>query len=144
MNQQWPAIHNARDTLISQGGASAVPSVETVLYGVLESLTFEVITQTQDPATFEVTLLRRPVNTLGSVQPLKTRELEIKAEGERSWTWLKIYALPNVTLKPKDEVVLTGEFAGTYRVMGEKKWAGKGHMYYELVPTYQLPEAYGE
>ncbi len=132
-------VMSAKDTTPDVGALSSVPSVETTLLGFLEPATFIVITKRQDPLTFEVTETRRAILTLASIQPLKTRELAIKPEGERRWTWLKIYALPDLILTPKDviQIGLT-----KYRVMGVKDWSAKGYMYYEVVEDYQVPSDY--
>ncbi len=139
-----PLLTNARNVRLDQGGASPVPSVATSLYGILEPVTFVIITKRQNTVTFEVEETRRPFPTMASVQPLTVRELSIKAEGERRWTWLKVYALTDVILQPKDVIELgdTARAGTPYRVMAAKDWRDKGQMYYELVADYEIPAGY--
>lgn len=139
-------LTNARDIPLNRGGASTVQNVETVLFGVLEPITFGVVTQVKDPETFEVQDATKFIPTMGSVQPLKVRELSIKREGERAWTWLKILALPDLFLRPNDVVRIDGilgiDPGSKWRVMGNKPWTAKGYMYYEVVADYQVPPGY--
>lgn len=128
-------LTNARSRTLSKGAASPVPNVETALSGVLEPLTFYRITKVQNQQTGAIMESAKRIDTSGSVQPLKVRELAIKPEGERSWTWLKLFCLPEVILAPRDVVKIEGV---KYRVMGSKPWAAKGYMYYELVDDYTL------
>lgn len=137
-------IFNASSIRLDQGGASPVPTVETALYGILEPVTFNLVGKWQDPTTFLVEETPQLVQSSASVQPLKVRELAIKPEGERRWTWLKIFALPDLVLTPGQVIeVPAGPYpAVPYRIMGVKPWATKGYMYYECVADYQIPEGY--
>jgi hypothetical protein len=134
-------VMSAKDYTPDVGAVSTVPEVGDALLGFLEPVTFSIITKRQDPRTFEVTEVARSVATLASIQPLKVRELAIKPEGERRWKWLKIYALPDLILQPKDVVAVNGE---KFRVMGVKDWAAKGYMYYEIVSDFQVPTGYAD
>ena len=127
------AISNACDRPISAGGASPIPNAETALYGVLQPTVFIKITKRQDPQTFKVLDLETQIQAMASIQPLKVRELAIKPEGERRWTWLKIYADPHLRLAPSDVIKWEGQ---RYRVMATKPWAANGYMYYEVVNDY--------
>ena len=132
-------ISNARDRSIAQGGASPVPSMATTLYGILEPCVFVLVLKQQDPTTLRIIEIKQPISTAASHQPLKNREIEIKPEGQRSWTWIKVFALPDCPLQPKDVVILPWpEFNGQpFRIMGSKPWQSKGFMYYEMVADYQ-------
>ena len=113
-----------------------VPNVENVLLSTFVPISFGVVTANQDPITFEFKDTIRTIESSGNAQPLSNRELAIKAEGDRAWEWLKVYATPDLVLQPRDVVI----FKGTrYRVMASKNYAkfGYGYVYYELVNDYQ-------
>lgn len=82
---------------------------------------------------FEEKEVREPFTTNGVIQPLSTRELEMKPEGQRAWEWQMLHCENGLTLIP-DEIV---EYHGTkYRVMGQKSYSAYGYLYYELVNDY--------
>jgi hypothetical protein len=117
----------------------------SALEGQLLPVQLSVVTQHQDPRTLEIKKGTRTVNGMALIQPLSTRELELKREGERSWTWLKVYAVPSVVLRPRDTVVIPpGPFRGTYEVMASKPWETNGYAYYELVDKFHAPNPYGD
>lgn len=121
-------------------GASTVPNVGTAILGLFQPLALGIVTQEQDKITFEVKNTVRTVETSGSIQSLKARELELKPEGERSWIWLKIYALPDLILKPGDIIVVEGL---KYKVMGSNPRAfAYGYAQYHVVDDYALGNVY--
>ena len=135
MNDLTNAADNTDDVqTLTQG-----PHVETVLNGSLTPVTFELITSVQNEDTFEAEEKVVTIATSAVIQPLRTRELALKPEGERSWSWYKVYALPQLRLKPGDRIKISET---TFRVMGLKDWRSKGYMYYELVDAYTLPTGY--
>ena len=138
-------LFNANTIPLNRGGASPVVNAESALNGQLEPMTFSVVTKTLNPVTFQVTEHRRNLESAGSIQPLQAREIELKPEGERRWKWLKIYALPDLLLQPKDVIRVPGNELMAdepYRIMGSKNWRAKGYMYYEMVADYQVPAGY--
>lgn len=140
------AFRNAKDVSLAQGGASPVMTAETILFGVLEPLIFSISIKRPDPVSFVTVETFRNVATQGSVQPLEVRELAIKSEGTRRWTWLKILALPDLILRPGDVINIQGTMNADpnvpYRVMGQKPWQQKGYSYYEIVADYEIPPGY--
>jgi hypothetical protein len=146
LNPTIQGITNGCDTPINLGGASPAMSVESLLFGQLEPLTFGISQEIQDETTFQVVETFRSVSTQGIVQPLEVRSLAIKPEGERRWTWLKIWALADLSLKPGDRITVQGTPImpenQPYRIMGTKPWARHGFMYYEVVADYQIPQGY--
>lgn len=72
---------------IQQG---TIPNLSNVLNNWLQKVTFGKIIKTiiagQVKETVENTVFQ------ATIQPLKARELEMKPEGQRSWTWFKVIA----------------------------------------------------
>ena len=132
-------LHSAADDAVDVGAVSQAPNVSSVLNGCLDPVTFTVVTKSQDPVTMEIIDTTRSVTTLAAIQPLRTRELAMKPEGERSWQWYKIFALPDLMMKLGDMVTIGAE---TFRVMGSRNWRSKGYMYYEIVDTFTPPTGY--
>jgi hypothetical protein len=131
------AIYNAADSTPDVGAVSQAPNVSSTLNGNLLPVQFSSVSKSIDPVTKEVKEIIVTVETLASIQPLRTRELAMKPEGERSWEWYKIYALPELVLKTGDMIQINGE--GSFRVMGLKNWRARGYMYYEIVNGFTAP-----
>lgn len=132
-------LHSAADDVGDVGAVSQAPNVSSVLNGCLDPMSFVIVTKAQDPVTMEIVNTTRSVTTMAVIQPLRTRELAMKPEGERSWQWYKIFALPDLMMKPSDQVTIGAE---TFRVMGSRNWSSKGYMYYEIVDTFTPPTGY--
>ncbi len=75
-----------------------------------------------------------PLLTMGVVMPLKATELEIKPEGERKWVWKKIFATPDLTLRPDDIIVYKGV---NHIVMGQADWSVNGMVKYDVIEDYR-------
>jgi hypothetical protein len=81
------------------------------------------VTQTETPFTFN-----------GVVQPLTFKEIMIKPEGQRAWTWLQINcAIPGV-LNINDIISYRGQ---NYKVMALKDYTMSGFVEYHVVHDYQ-------
>lgn len=69
----------------------------------------------------------------GVIQPYTERQLVLKPEGQRAWSWLWLHADPVLTLQV-DEVV---EYLGVQtRVMSRKNYGIYGYVEYELVQDW--------
>lgn len=82
-----------------------------------------------------------PVNFQGIIQPLTERQLFLKPEGQRAWTWFQLHADPVLTLQVDDVVIWRGKQT---RVMARKDFELYGYVEYHLVqdwtgagPNYQ-------
>ena len=126
-------IYSAADEKLDVQTLCQAPRMEMALNGYLEPVTFVVVTKEQDPVSFKIVEHLRSITTTATIQPLRAREIALKPEGERRWTWYKIFALPELALEPKD-IIRIGETQ--YRVMGSKGWRPRGFMYYEIVEDY--------
>lgn len=101
------------------------------LSGWVQSLTFGVVTK--ETINYEVVETYFAIPFRGVWQPLETRKLMLKPEGERSWTWIQCHATSDLGLK-NDDIV---RFQGTqYRVMAQWGYDLNGFREYHLVQDY--------
>jgi len=83
--------------LPSESSTGNLPNANNAIAGLEVPIKLFKITTTNINGNPVVTTNTRP--TIGTVQPLSPQELEIKAEGERSFEWLQIHIrLENFTL----------------------------------------------
>lgn len=69
----------------------------------------------------------------GVIQPLNKRQLMLKPEGERAWTWFTLHAEPQLTLQVDDVVDYLGKQT---RVMARANFVLYGFVEYELVQDW--------
>lgn len=83
---------------------------------------------------FQLVERERSVSFLGVIQPLKARDLMLKPEGERAWTWNKVHADPSLQLKVDDVI----KYLDTrFRVMARTDYKIYGYIRYELVQDWE-------
>lgn len=76
-----------------------------------------------------------PISFYGTIQPLSPREIELKPEGQRSFTWLQIHCRAQaLTLIPHDRITYQGKW---YKVMAIKDYSLNNYVEYHLVQDYQ-------
>lgn len=77
----------------------------------------------------------QPLSFYGTIQPLKPREIELKPEGQRSFTWLQIHCQTNATtLIPGDSIKWKGQL---YKVMARIDYSLNGYVEYHIIKNYQ-------
>lgn len=114
-----------------QDGALDLPDMRETLEGFSRAISLvQVTTQIVD---FQAKQIERPINAFGIIQPLSTRELTLKPEGQRAWPWMVVLANTDLSLKPDDVVFWKGK---RYRIMGIWDWEDNGYMRYEMVGDY--------
>jgi len=72
------------------------------------------------------------VSFMGVIFPMEYRELILKPEGQRSWTWYQLFADPVLTLNTDDVV----NYNKQTRVKGRKDWQAHGFIEYHLVEDW--------
>ena len=76
-----------------------------------------------------------PLSFNGTIQPLNARQLALKPEGQRSWTWLQIHCLAtSFALIPGDRVKWDGTL---YKVEFQNDYSLNGYIEYHLVKDFQ-------
>ncbi len=88
---------------------------------------------TKDVDGFQVVEKKVTVNTQGTWQAFTDRQLMMKPEGQRDWSWYQLHAVPALVLKPDDVVIYLGT---QYRVMAQKDYKLYGYIEYHLIADY--------
>lgn len=124
-------IKNACDTPLNSGAVPTLPQVGGALKGMFQPLTFGVITKTVvNHRVVETTV---NVSAQGNIQPFTPRQLLIKPEGQRAWTWFTLYADPSLVLEVDSVVTYLGTAT---RVESRRDWSQHGFVEYELCQDY--------
>lgn len=105
--------------------AGTVPDVSGALKDWFQPLVFvQVIKST---VAFQVVETKVETPFLGVVQPFTKRQLQLKPEGQRAWSWLMVHADPVLTLQVDDVGIFLGKQT---RVMGRLDFANYGYVEY--------------
>lgn len=123
-------INNAKNQpLFSKAGT--VPDVSGALQDWYQQITFEPLQKTVEG--FQVVENATPIRFRGMISPFTDRQLFLKPEGQRAWTWFLLYSDTALVLDV-DDVVL---FKGTQtRVMARKDYGLYGYIEYHLVQDW--------
>lgn len=124
-------ITNAKDIPITSNNV-ALPNMSETLSGWFTTITFIRLTKTT--VNHQTVIVEIPDSFIGVVQNLNARQLEMKPEGQRAWSWKMIHCLPSLILKP-DEIIKYDSV--NYRVMQQADWKEYGYIEYQLVRDYQ-------
>ena len=110
----------------------AVPNVADVLEGWMTNIVAGKVTKSIiDGEVQEVTTT---FNFTGMIQPYSTKDLELLAEGERAWEWVKVYT-QYTNLKVDDKIQIDEKF---YRIMHKTFYEkfGYGFYRYDMINDY--------
>ena len=82
-----------------------------------------------------VEITEKPLSLYGTIQPLNPRAIELKPEGQRSWTWLQIHCQSRaITLIPGDKIKWQGEL---YKIMQQLDYGLNGYIELHAVKDWQ-------
>lgn len=123
-------IANGKNTPLNQK-TGTVPDVGGGLLDWFQPMVFTRVVKTV--TGFQVQETATPVNFRGVIQPFTDRQLLLKPEGQRSWTWLWLHADPVLTLDTDEVVTYNGVQT---RVMARKDYTLYGYVEYQLVQDY--------
>lgn len=71
----------------------------------------------------------------GVIQPFSPRQLMLKPEGERAWTWLQIHCVAGKdNIEPNDKILYNGQ---RYKVMANNDYSLNGYTEYHAVLDFQ-------
>lgn len=84
-------------------------------------------------SAFQVIETPQPINFRGVMQPLNSRALALKPEGQRAWTWFTLHSDTTLVLNVDDVVQYAGQ---QLRVMARKNNVLYGFEEYELVQDW--------
>ena len=126
-------IFNANTMTLDQNTAS-LPIMRGTLRGWFRAITFSVKAQSVSGGLMTETFV--DTTFMGVVQPLNRKDLLLKPEGQRSWQWLQIHALPGLVLNTDDIIKYNGE---NYRILGTWNWDSYGYVEYHAIKDYAKP-----
>lgn len=111
--------------------AGTIPDVSGAMQDYFQKMTFELLTKTV--VGFQSMEVPTIYDFQGNMQPFTERQLFLKPEGQRSWTWFWLFADPVLTLKTDDVVLYKGIQT---RVMARKDYILYGYVEYHLVQDW--------
>lgn len=111
--------------------SGTVPDVSGALQDYYQQLIFEPLEKTV--SGFQVVENADPINFWGVIQPFNQRQLLLKPEGQRAWSWFMMHADPVLTLQV-DDVVLWN--CKQTRIMARQDNTLYGFVVYQLVQDW--------
>lgn len=111
--------------------AGSVPDVSGAMLDWFQPMTFGVVVKTVEGFQSYETMTN--VNFQGVWQPLTERQLLLKPEGQRAWSWFWLHAEPSLVLDTDQVVTYLGK---QYRVMSNKDYRLYGYIEYHLVEDW--------
>lgn len=123
-------IRNAADRPLFDK-AGTVPDVSGALLDYFQTMVFALVKKTI--VNSQVVETTSPINFQGVIQPFTERQLLLRPEGERAWTWFTLHADPSLTLNVDDVVLWRGKQT---RVMARKNFELYGYVEYQLVQDW--------
>lgn len=123
-------IPNGKDVPLN-ANAGTVPNVGDAMLDWFQPMTFGVVVTTVE--NFQAVQVQTQVSCQGVIQPLTERQLMLKPEGQRAWSWFWIHADPGLTLQVDSVITYLGQ---QYRVMSHKDYRLYGYVEYHLVQSF--------
>lgn len=123
-------IINAANISINQQNTS-VPDVSGALQNYFQKMTFVLLQKTVNG--FQAVEDSLPIEFWATLQPFTPRQLMLKPEGQRAWTWFTLHAEPGVVLKVDDVVQYLDK---QFRVMAQTDFRLYGYVLFELVQDW--------
>lgn len=123
-------IMNAANRPINAINGS-VPDVSGALFDWFQPMVFTTVVKVN--TGFQVVENPCDICFEGVIQPFTERQLMLKPEGERAWTWFLLHAQPTLVLQVDDVVTYFGKQT---RVMARKRFELYGYVEYHLVQDW--------
>lgn len=112
--------------------AGTVPNVGGALLDWFQPMVFGVVTKIV--TGFQVQETASAISFRGVIQPFSARQLQLKPEGQRAWTWLWLHSDPSLKLNVDDIVTYLGKQT---RVMAQTDYTLYGYLDYHLVQDWE-------
>jgi hypothetical protein len=125
-----PISNAANRPLFDKSGS--VPDVSGAMQDYFQTMIFTPLVKTV--SGFQAVETGSPIIFQGVIQPFTERQLLLKPEGQRAWSWLWLHADPVLTLEVDDVVLFKGIQT---RVMSRKDYELYGYVEYHLVQDWQ-------
>lgn len=107
--------------------SSTVPDVSGAMQNYFQKMVFTLLKKVV--SGFQVVENAAPIVFQGVIQPFTSRQLMLKPEGQRAWSWYTVHAEPGIVLKVDDIIQYLGQ---NYRVMGQTDYRLYGYVEYQL------------
>lgn len=114
---------------VAPGGT--VPDVSGAMQDYFQPMTFETVGKVVNG--FQVIETGTSISFQGIIQPFSPRQLLLKPEGQRAWSWYFVHALTGLDLSVDDVMLFHSK---QYRVMAKKDETLYGYLEYHLVTDY--------
>ena len=111
--------------------SGSVPDVSGALQDYYQSLVFVRVGKVVKG--YQLQEAPTPINFRGTIQPFTPRQLQMKPEGERAWTWFTMHSDPVLKLQV-DDVVLWNNIQT--RIMSRTDFSLYGYVEYNLVQDW--------
>lgn len=112
---------------------SGMPQMQTALQGWEVAIYADYIKQ--EWVNGEPVEIKKTEKIIGTRQPLKSEEVELKPEGQRNWVWYQLHVdSAYKRLEIQQVVNIKGE---DYRVMAVKDYSLNGFYEYHVIKDYQ-------
>lgn len=123
-------LQDAKNTKLDQL-SPGIPNMSGALDNWMQPMVFVLVQKSN--IAFQAVEVGEAIKFMGVIQPFTDRELMLRPEGERSWTWYWVHALPSLKLNTDEVVNYLGK---QYRVMGLKNYGIYGYLSYQVIEDY--------
>lgn len=123
-------IQNGKNLPLNQSSGT-MPDLSGAILNWFQPMTFGVVTKTV--VNFQVRETKVDVTFQGVWQPMKPQSIRMKPEGQRSWKWFTVHALPSLQLTPDEVITYLGV---QYRVADKLDYKLDGFVEYHLCQDY--------
>lgn len=123
-------MQNAADIPLNLN-TGTVPDMSGAMANWFQPMQFELVTKMTE--AFQVVETAAPYDFRGVWQPFSDRQLILKPEGQRAWSWYWLHSDITLDLKVDDCVIYNGK---QYRVMSKKNYSLYKYIEYHLVTDW--------
>lgn len=121
---------NGKDTPLNQQQGT-VPQMGSALLDWFQTMIFGIVTKTTK--NFQVVEDMEQITFQGVWQPFTSRQLLLKPEGQRAWSWYMVHADPSLQL----EVDMVINYIGKqYRVMQKMDYSLYQYIQYDIIEDF--------
>lgn len=125
-------IKQGKDTPLNQQPQGTVPQMGDTLYNWMQNMTIGIVTKAVQ--NFQVIETMVEQSFMGVWQVFNERQLMLKPEGQRAWSWFMIHTQTVLFLEVDDVFIYKNE---QYRVMTLKKYEEYGYYEYHVITDWK-------